>query len=216
MLDIAAMETRAADYRRQSGGRYFAFPIDPSHPMSRYAVAAWSDGRFRVFPYPLTVEEAAAGMCALIEGVEQTFGGKVNYDRDVRFFSYDAQMDGPSVTMRRLKKSGEFTREAKGYLKHGEDVTKSEEASEERYLFSGRGLVKYSYLLSVDEKNPKAERFMDGYYRLLALRRYGKTAAAIKQEVRRMDKDAAIRWIEYTYEQYIEDETPIFELLQKQ
>lgn len=201
-FDIAEVEQRASEYRQQLAGKYFAFPIEPSNPVSEYAVVAFLDGHPKVFPRPLSIEEAAASLHALIEGLEQEFGLELDYDRDVRFITYAAQMDGPSVTMRRLKKSGELKQEPKGYLTRGKDVTEYQEDGEDRILFSGRGLVKYSYLLEVDEKNPKAERFMDGYYRMLAMHRYGKTAAAIL-------------WIEHTYERYIEDETPIFELLQK-
>ena len=213
MLDIAEIEKKAIDYRQQLGGKYFAFPVDPFDSASKYAIVVFTVDHFHTFPHPLTVEEAAAGLRSLIEEVEQEIGRKVIYDQEVRFISYAAQMDGPNITMRRLKKSGEFTCQTGGYLKRGEDVTESEEVGETKYLFTGRGLVKFSYLLAVDEKFPKAERFMDGYYRLLALHKYGKAVAEIRREVQRMSKDDAIRWIERTYERYIHNDTEVFDLM---
>lgn len=80
-------------------------------------------------------------------------------------------------------------------------------------IISARGLLKFSYIEMVDEKNPKASRFMNEYYKLLATRKYGKTAVAIKQEVRKMSKDQAFRWLEQTFEKYVHDDMEIMNFL---
>ena len=54
---------------------------------------------------------------------------------------------------------------------------------------------------------------MDKYYQLLATRKYGKTAAAIKQEVRKMSKDQVVGWLEQTYEKYVHDGMEIMSFL---
>ena len=74
-------------------------------------------------------------------------------------------------------------------------------------------LLILSYLLMIDKKNLKASRCMDEYYKLLATRKYGKTAAAIKQEVRKMGKGKAIKWLEQTYKKYVYDDMEIIGIL---
>ena len=53
------------------------------------------------------------------------------------------------------------------------------------------------------------------FYQLLAMRKYGKTVAAIKQEVRRMGKDQAIKWIEQTHKKYIHDDMEIMNIFNR-
>ncbi|MNW41402.1 hypothetical protein D3C74_185390 [compost metagenome] len=134
-------------------------------------------------------------------------GWDSDYERNVRFISYQAQLDAPSVTMRKLKKENL----SKPVFQENEDVILRN--GEEGHLISARGLLKFSYMEMVTEKNPKAIQFMNEYYKLLAMRKYGKTAAAIRQEVNRMAKDQALKWIEKTQERYIHDDTEIMNIM---
>lgn len=65
----------------------------------------------------------------------------------------------------------------------------------------------------VDDHLPIAAQFMDEYYKLLAMKRYGKKVAAIKREVRQMGKNQAIKWIEQTYRIFIKDAMDIFNIM---
>lgn len=65
----------------------------------------------------------------------------------------------------------------------------------------------------VEEGNQKACQFMEHYYRLLAMRKYGKTAAAIRQEVRKMGKDQVLGWLEQTFEKYIHNDMEVMKFL---
>jgi hypothetical protein len=194
---------KAKQFRQQLGGTIFAFPIEEDNPFSKYAVVRYFEGEYFSFPDALNISEASAGVLAALEGLkERGLDSDYDYERNARIISYQAQMDAPSTTMRRLKKENV----SKPFLR-GTDV--SEESEEGDRAITARGLIKMSYLMVVDENNPKASLFMDEYYKLLAMRKYGKKAAAIKQEVRRMGKDQAVKWIEQTYEKYIHDDMEI-------
>ncbi|MNW62098.1 hypothetical protein D3C74_402070 [compost metagenome] len=110
--------------------------------------------------------------------------------------------------MRKLKKGNS----SRPLFEIGVDVAKKEDDPED-FVFFARGLLKWTYIEMVDEKNPKAVQFMNEYYKLLAMRKYGKTAAAIRQEVRRMTKDEAIGWIERTYKRFIPDDREVFNIV---
>lgn len=202
------IKNRAREIHKQLGGKVFCFPIHEDDPHSKYAVVVHlGEDNFNAYPKPLTIEEAASGILEVLEGFKSA-GLDYDYERNVRFVSYQAQIDAPSVTMRRLKK-GNVSRP---YLEQGVDVMPKEDEPGE-YLFSARGLLKWTYLEMVDEKNQKAIQFMGEYYKLLAMRKYGKTAAAIKQEVRRMTKDQAIAWIEKTHKRFIHDDSEIINIM---
>ncbi|MNT27306.1 hypothetical protein D3C72_1629320 [compost metagenome] len=145
---------------------------------------------------------------ATLEGFKEG-GLDHDYDRNVRLVSYQAQIEAPNITMRRLKKLNTSA----PLLESGVDVMPKEDDPED-YLFSPRGLLKFSYLEMAENKNPKAISFMKEYYKLLAMRKYGKTAAAIHQEVRRMGKEEGVRWIEKTFNRYIPDGREIFNIMQ--
>jgi hypothetical protein len=207
-MHIQEIEKRAAQLKEQLGGKIFAFPVNDADPFSKYAIAMdLGGGHFKTYPKPMTINEVAACIKMLLEGLKEE-GVNVDYSRDVRFISYQAQMDSPDVTMRRLKKSNVD----KVLMENGVDIMPHPD-DPETMLFSARGIVKFS-LLEMLDKNPKGARFMDEYFKLLALRRYGKTAAAIRQEVRRMSKSEAIRWVEKTYERYISDSQEIINIVQ--
>lgn len=205
-MDIQAVEQRATELMDRVGGRIFAFPLDEQDPYSKYAVTMHDGVGFKTFPEPLVIEEAASGVAEILKGLA-SIGADADYERNVRFVSYEPQMNAPSVTMRRLKK--ELPQPG---LVSGVDIIPKEDAKD-GYYFSGRGLVKFTYFSMVDDKLPKAVQFMDSYYKLLSMKRYGKTAAAIKQEVRRMNKDEATRWIERTYARYIKNDMEVLNLM---
>lgn len=190
------IEQKAAELRARVGGSIFAFPIDEEDPLSKYAVVMYTGKEYRAYPEAMHVSEASAGILLIIEALEKE-GFDFDYDRDVRLIAYQNQLDAPDVAMRRLKRECESPR----ILKDKEDIVESEG---ETYV-TPRGMLKLNYLMMVDEKNPKAIIAMKKYYELLAIRKYGKTAAAIKQEVHRMDKQEASKWIERTYQRYTRD-----------
>lgn len=201
------IQEKAKVIRGQQGGRIFGFPIHEEDPYSPYAVVVFWGGMYHVYPEAKDISFAALGVKTVLEQL-QKHGEDVNFERDVRLISYQAQIDAPNVVMRRLKKEN-VTRPL---LEKGVDVMEHDELPGE-HLFSGRGLLKWTYIEMVDEKNPKAIQFMNEYYKLLAMRKYGKTAAAIRQEVRRMPKDEAIEWIEKTYKRYISDSREIINIM---
>ncbi len=209
-MDALQIEMQAMEYRAKFGGNFFTFPIEPDNPHSLYAFAMYDGQNYHLYAEAVPVEEAAAHLRIAIEAYEEVFGTKIDWDRDVKFISTESQVNSDSVTMRRLRNSGELRPAAPtGYLT-SEDV-RHETEPEERYLFSARGLIKFMYLESHD--TPKAAEFMDKYYQLLAMKKYGATAAHIKREVKRMSKDDAVKWIERTYSKYIHDDSEIFDLM---
>ncbi|AQZ46074.1 hypothetical protein [Paenibacillus larvae] len=208
MKDYKRLATeRAKQIKKELGGKIFAFPINDKDPFSKYAIVVYEGGTYHVYPEAEDISTAAIGIKVTLEQYQRN-GENLDYDRDVRFISYVAQMDAPDVRMRRLKKMQDSS---KSLLQEDFDVTETEEGR----AFSGRGIVKFSYLSAIEDKLPKAIKFMDEYYKLLATRKYGKTAAAIKQEVRRMTKDEAIRWIERTYRSYVNDDTEVIGMCQR-
>lgn len=201
------IEKQAHSMRQELGGRIFAFPVEEDNPFSKYAVVVYLGGSYHIYPEASTIEEAAIGVKTILEEAEKS-GYNLQFEKDVRFVSYDAQMNAPSVTMRRLKKGNA----SKPAFEDGVDVMKQKEIDD--YVISARGMIKFSYLSMVDDNMPKGYQFMEEYYKLLSMRRYGKTAAAIKREVRRMTKDEAIKWIERTYDRYIKDSSEIINIMQ--
>ena len=202
-MEIKEIEEKAAVLRQELGGNIFGFPINEDDPHSKYAVAMYNGEKIVAFPTALNITEAAAGILEILNSLKDE-GLDADYTRNVRLISYSAQINAPNVTMRRLKKENR----TKG-LEEGVDVHKTDDG----YNFSARGIIKFSYYSMIDEKLPKAIEFMNKYYQLLSMKRYGKTAAAIKQEVKRMTKDETTTWIETTYKKYISDDFEVFELM---
>lgn len=97
-----AIETAKA-LREQLGGTIFAFPIEPDNPFSTYAVVVYAGGEYFVYPEATDVSEAATGVLVILEEFKK-IGLAKDYDEDVRMITYKAQMDAPSVVMRRLKR----------------------------------------------------------------------------------------------------------------
>ncbi|MGI1659592.1 MAG: hypothetical protein ACRKFN_11485 [Desulfitobacterium sp.] len=208
MNDLKYQSIETAKQMRESlGGTIFAFPTEPDNPFSPYAVVVYAADQYFVYPEATNISEAAQGVLTILEEYKKR-GIDADYERNVRMVSYQAQIDAPDVTMRRLKKENR----SKPFFEKSKDIA---EGNEEGEAFSARGVIKMSYLSMVDDQNPKAAQFMNEYYKLLAMRKYGKTAAAIKQEVHRMGKDQAARWIEQTYGKYIKDDFEVMDLFNR-
>lgn len=203
-----SIEKKANELKSQLGGRIFAFPVNEQDPFSKYAVTMYNE-KWITYPNSLDISEAADGIKILLETLEEE-GHDADYGRNVRFISYQAQIDAPNVTIHRLKKD---TSNYSVAPLEDPDFKKRDEEGD--YLITARGLIRWTYFEMVEEKNPKAIQFMNEYYKLLATKRYGKTAAAIKQEVRQMNKDEATRWIEHTYARYITDDMEVLDLMNK-
>jgi hypothetical protein len=198
----------AKQMRESLGGTIFSFPTEPDNPFSPYAIVVYAGERYFVYPEATDISTAAVGVLTILDEFKKN-GIDADYDRNVRLVSCQPQVDAPSTVMKRLKKENHFT----PHFLEGKDYMKGTDGEEE--LISARGLLKLSYIQAVEEKNPKAIQFMSEYYKLLATRRYGKTAAAIKQEVNKMGKGQAFRWLEQTFEKYIKDDMEVMDLLNR-
>lgn len=178
-MNIKDIELRAEVMRQELGGKIFAFPIHEKAPFSKYALTKYiGNGTYITFPQALDIQEAAAGIQELIKGMEED-GEQVNYDRDVRFSFYDAQRNAPDARMKDLRDNEElftYRTSKEPLLKEYEDIVRHKGTKEEDYYFTPRGIVKFSYISSVDDKLPKGIEFMNEYYKLLSTLRYGKTA----------------------------------------
>lgn len=204
-MNTKTIEKKASKLKRELGGTIFAFPIEEDNPYSKYAISIYTGGGFSTYPEPLTIEEAAASIKSTLEAYKKT-GLKADYDKHVRFVSYEPQVNSPSVTMRRLRKAEASQRifePEKDVIPNGED-----------FNFTARGVIKISYISMVDDKLPKPKKIMMEYYKLLASRRYGKTANSIHKEVSKMSKFEAINWIERTYEQYVRRDDEILNIME--
>lgn len=211
-LNIEQVKEKAKTLKETFGGIIFAFPLVENNPYSKYAISYYTGEQFVTFPDELNVSEVAAGIIEIMETLNKV-GMNIDYDNDVRFMLHDAQINAPDVTMRKLKKEGVYQSRTEPLLKEKEDIITRTDTGEEDYYFTPIGIVKFSYLSMIDDKMPKAIEFMDGFYKLLAMNKYGKTSAAIKQEVRRKGKVEGIEWIEKVYKKYIKDDYAIHRLM---
>lgn len=197
---------KAKQIKKQSGGTIFSFPIEESNPFSPYAIVVYAEGQYFAYSNATDISMAAAGVLTIMEEFKK-IGINVDYKKDVRLISYQAQMDAPSTVMRQLKKEVV----SKPLFEPGKDFT--EKAGEpENVSFSARGVLKMSFIEMIDEKNPKAIQFMERYYQLLATRKYGKTVGAIKQEVHKFGKEQGITWLEQTFSKYVHDDMEIINI----
>ncbi|MBB6692336.1 hypothetical protein H7B90_13070 [Cohnella xylanilytica] len=207
------IEQMAREMQQRLGGKIFVFPIRDGDPFSHYAIAIdVGAGQFKMYEDSFSINEAAACLLTLIDSLKSE-GFEVEYERDVRFVSYGAQMNAPDVTMRRIRNTPGAFKPSSQLMEKGADVRPNPE-DPEGVLLSARGILKFC-LLEMMDKNPKGALFMGEYFKLLASRRYGKTAAAIKQEVRRMSKHEAVQWAERTYTRYISNDRDIMDIFQR-
>ncbi len=213
-MDNKVIEAKAKELQSRLGGTIFAFPIDENDPFSEYAALVYATGKFHIYPKAENVNIAAIGVTTILEEMKK-HRYATDYEHDVRFVSYEVQINAPSVTIRRLKKQGGFQSTLTGPAMQSKFDVMERDDGEKGYLFSARGVIKYSYMAMVDDNTPKAAQFMEEYYKVLAMRKYGKTVAAIKREVMRMDKDEAIDWIEMTYDKYVHDSMEIMNIFNR-
>lgn len=98
---------KAKQLREQLGGRIFSFPLEEVNPFSPYAIVMYANGQY--FPYPKAnnLSEASSGIFLLLELLKKT-GEDADFERNVRLVSYQAQIDAPDITMRRLKKENSW------------------------------------------------------------------------------------------------------------
>ncbi|MDR6555493.1 hypothetical protein [Paenibacillus qinlingensis] len=205
------IEERAREIQKDQGGKIFSFPVHEEDPYSKYAIVIDTGENLMVYPNSVTIEEAAACIKSMLEALKDQ-GLDHDYNRLVRMVSYDAQFNSPNVTMRKLRKDEKnFMSSGVPLMKEGEDFYKRDDGEEGLYI-NARGLIKFSYLEMLD-KNKNGDRFMRKYYELLSSKRYGKTASAIQQEVRRMDRLSGIRWIEKTYKGYIKNDNDVLDIM---
>lgn len=206
ILNNTEIELKAAEIRDRLGGKIFAFPVNEQDPFSKYVLAVFTGAEYNAYPETFDISEVASCIQEILTAIAAE-GLDADFERNVRLVSYEAQMNAPSVTMRRLRDGNRA--KPSGFLKQGDDINPTDDG----YNFTARGLIKFSYLQMIDDDLPKAAQFMNKYYELLAMKRYGKTAAAIKQEVRKMDKHAAVKWIERTYAKYISDAMEVMNIM---
>jgi hypothetical protein len=100
---------KASEIREKLGGIIFAFPIRETDPHSPYAVVVYGGGKYFVYPKADDIRWAGLGVVTIMEEMRKQ-GETIDYERDVRFVSYQAQMNAPDVTMRRLRNSGKYMR----------------------------------------------------------------------------------------------------------
>lgn len=209
---MSIVEQKALEIQQRLGGKILVFSVNEKDPFSLYAIAIdVGEGKLKTYEDKLTISDAASCLKILIESMKAE-GLDVEYERDVRFVSYEAQMNAPDVTMRRMRKSLGAVHPTLPTMEIGTDVSTNPD-DPEGVMLSARGLLKF-FLLEMLDKNPKGALFMSEYFKLLAARRYGKTTAAIKQEVRRMSKQEAVQWAERTYARYITDDREIMDIFQ--
>lgn len=70
-------------------------------------------------------------------------------------------------------------------------------------LLSGRGVLKMSMMAYKDGRTANGEAVIAEVCKLLALRRYGKGAEAIQQDIDGMDLEAALQWVEGIWDKYL-------------
>lgn len=112
-MDKQLIEQKAKLLKEQLGGTVFAFPIEEENPFSRYAVVMYAGKKYFVYPEASDISTAAVGVATILEQLKKN-GHDSNYQRNVRFVSFQAQTDAPSIIMRRLKKNDYLT---KPYIK---------------------------------------------------------------------------------------------------
>lgn len=205
-MDESQVIEMAKALRERAGGMIFAFPIEEDNPFSKYAVVVYmaEAGHYHVYPNAVDISVAASGVFTIMDLFKKE-GIDIDYERDVRLVSYEAQINAPSTVM------WPFRKELQKYNTPKRSFNSPKDDGE--ILLYAQGVLKLTYAAMIDENNPKATWFMNEYYKLLAMRKYGKTASAIRQEVRKMSKGEAMNWIDRTYKRYIHDDTEIMKLL---
>lgn len=110
-MNNSEMIAEAANMKRSLGGEIFAFPTQAADPFSRYGVVVYAGNKYHVYPEAMNISEAAQGVLIIIEEYRK-IGKVINYEKDVRLVTFEAQMNAPDITMRRLRKHGEYRKKS--------------------------------------------------------------------------------------------------------
>lgn len=97
---------KAKELRKKLGGKIFAFPIEEDNPFSKYAVIVYEGGMFHEFQIADDISYAALGVRTILEQGKRSYN--YHYDRDVRLISYEAQVNAPSIPMRKMRNNPEL------------------------------------------------------------------------------------------------------------
>ena len=73
----------------------------------------------------------------------------------------------------------------------------------EEVMYSAEGVAVLCFLAWREDWKPKARQFLEGYFRILANRRYGKGVSQIFEEVEAMGVSEGCDWIEATFKKYL-------------
>ena len=106
-MNSTSLIEMAKRIRKTHGGTILSFAIEKDNPSSSYAVVVYAGGKYFVYPEATDISTAALGVLTIMEEFKK-IGQDVDYERDVRLLSYQAQMDAPSTVMRTLRKSSKF------------------------------------------------------------------------------------------------------------
>lgn len=98
---------KAKNIAKGNGGKIFAFPTEEENPFSKFALVVRSGSKYIVFGELLEIQEVAQGILETIKTLKRN-GINTNYDNDVRFVFYEAQMNSPSLIMKELRCGGKL------------------------------------------------------------------------------------------------------------
>jgi hypothetical protein len=70
-------------------------------------------------------------------------------------------------------------------------------------LLTGKGVLKLLIIAYKEDSLPKGELGIDELCKMLALRKYGKGAKAIKRDIDKMDMPEAMNWISRIWEKHV-------------
>lgn len=101
-INVNAVKAQAKDLQRRLGGVIFVFPVDEADPYSEYAFVTHMGGKYLVFPDSADIGAAAQYVNRMLE-VLKKHGYSPDYERDVRFVSYQPQFKAPSIMMKKLR-----------------------------------------------------------------------------------------------------------------
>ena len=79
---------------------------------------------------------------------------------------------------------------------------------EDMYLTS-TGVIQFIFSAWREQQLPKAELALQKYCEYLAMRRYGKAATEIFQELEKKDISEGVSWIKMTFNKYITNQTDV-------
>ncbi|MDA8336011.1 MAG: hypothetical protein M0Z41_13690 [Peptococcaceae bacterium] len=110
MTEKESIKQKAIDLRNRLGGTIFIFPAEAENPYSEYAMAAYvGGGKWKICPGTGEIQDVCGGLAGAIQE-SAAMGVHIDYNRDVRIITYPAQMNAPSVIMRRLRDNpGHYT-----------------------------------------------------------------------------------------------------------